>query len=116
MSSHILSDVERLCDRALIIHKRTLARDVVIKDLRSSLTEKFEVLLPYSESFLAGDWAEGFRSAITHRDQEQIHLVFGTYGEAEHCAHMCIHQRVPLISLRPNPISLEDIFNEVVRR
>ena len=43
-STHILSDAEALCDRVAVIHKGELRGVGVVNDLRSSLSEKTEVI------------------------------------------------------------------------
>src|SRR5262249_7789716 len=43
-STHILSDAEALCDRLAVIHKGELRGVGVVNDLRSSTTEKTEVI------------------------------------------------------------------------
>ncbi len=43
-STHILSDAEALCDRVAVIHKGELRGVGVVNDLRSSLSEKTEII------------------------------------------------------------------------
>lgn len=45
ISSHILSEIERTCDRVAIIHKGTLVAQDTMEDLRKRLTEETEMYL-----------------------------------------------------------------------
>ncbi|WP_029511644.1 MULTISPECIES: ATP-binding cassette domain-containing protein [Mesoplasma] len=47
--SHILDEVEKFCDRGLIIKDNTIVKDVDIKEHKSNLRESFKSFYEFTE-------------------------------------------------------------------
>jgi ABC-2 type transport system ATP-binding protein len=104
-STHILSDAEALCDRVAVIHKGELRGVGVVNDLRSSMTEKTEVIWQgagaltgvarqVTDSHVTGDTV---RATVASQDLDLL-------------LEKLRQQRARLVSVTPLRGTLEDYF------
>jgi ABC-2 type transport system ATP-binding protein len=109
-SSHILSDVEALCDRAAILAKGKLIRCGTVQQLTGE-EEAFEVIATGIEesTFAQLSQALGFALSI-NPTPNGVHFVLhdeSQLGEAINAVHQCGGK---LLSVNPKRTSLEDLF------
>lgn len=109
-SSHILSDVEALCDRAAILAKGRLIRFGTVQQLTGE-EEAFEVVATgiADSAFTQLSQALSFASSI-NSTPNGVHFVLpdeSQLGEAISAIHVCGGK---LLSINPKRASLEDIF------
>lgn len=114
-SSHILQEVEAICDRVIIINKGQLVADDNLSNLRSGNKEKHLVAvqfkesideqvlknLPVSESVIrieSGHWH------ITTENPEQLR---------KQILELALQQNLNIISLQSQNQSLEDVFKSL---
>ncbi len=107
--SHILSDVERLCDEVYIMHQGRIRRHLTREDL--ALTQKnVEIIVPYSDK--AADLltepsykAKRFANSLSvQADASQLNTLLD---------HLHNHN-IPVEGVQSAAVSLEQVFNQIV--
>lgn len=107
-SSHVLSDVETLCDRVAIMNKGCLIESGKLSDiLKSRTTEVEAVVTGVNEAALqeAGTFALHIRPV-----PEAAHIRLASDKEIERLLHLVHRAGGRLVSVNPVRESLEDLF------
>lgn len=105
-SSHILSDVEIMCDRAAIIREGKLQEIVQVGDMLDSKVAHWEITC----TNLSED--SRFTPYIVHRTQNQILLKTATEAEAKSMLADIEQHGGRVLSFGPQRISLEDLYSQ----
>jgi ABC-2 type transport system ATP-binding protein len=107
-SSHILSDVEMMCDRAAIIFKGKLQNVVNVSSFLNREVKHWEI----SCSGLTGETIRSLQSATvtTITAGEQVLFKCTAEGEARQMLKRLEEQEARIISYTPHRESLEEIF------
>lgn len=111
-SSHILPDVEALCDRVAILNKGKLQEVGALEEILKVTIEGHEVIV-------AG-WTAEMLEAIRSRCDElrsmgdRLHLRVNNKGQLEELLSYVFAQKLELVSLNPVRPSLEEYFQSIV--
>ena len=114
-SSHILSDVEALCDRAAILSQGKLVRCGTVHELTDIGDPAFEILaIDIDQSAMAR-----FSSAVSSLESATttpngIRLVVGDANDVDAALKLIRESGGRLVSINPRRPSLEDIFDQHV--
>ena len=111
MSSHILSDVEYLCDRASILIEGDLKGIFNLKDLKERSSGIFSLALRNFES--AKEVLSTLASDISVKG-ETLHVEFAGRDNAQKALSTAISSGAVVESFEENVESLEDIFMQLV--
>jgi ABC-2 type transport system ATP-binding protein len=112
-SSHILPDVEAICDRVAILNKGKLQETGALEDILKVRIEGHEVIL-------AG-WAAEIPDAIRPWCDEvecmgdRLHLRIGSSEQMKGLLAFVFEHKLELISINPIRPSLEEHFQQVIR-
>ena len=113
-SSHILSDVETLCDRAAILKRGRLVRSGTIQELTANDGAAVEVIAagvaPADSSRFSAAF-NGNRSVTV--TPNGLHLVLEDESEVDSALDLIRQCGGKLVSINPRRASLEDIFSNV---
>lgn len=118
-SSHILSDIERVCDRVVILDKGKIVLEDSMEELRNKYskriitieTEKGESKLRLLRELEKRDWVE----TVQNLDNGELRVYTGDMCKAQHeIPGIFVMSEVPLKKLNVLEPSLEDIFMKVV--
>jgi ABC-2 type transport system ATP-binding protein len=110
-SSHILSDVEALCDRAAILNRGKLVRCGTVNELTSTGDSTLELVATgLSRQSLTELCDELQRFEITSSTENAVHLIVKTEDDIEATISQIRRAGGKLISVNPRRASLEDIF------
>ncbi|MBN2319360.1 MAG: ABC transporter ATP-binding protein [Acidobacteria bacterium] len=113
-SSHILPDVEALCDRVAILNKGKLQEVGVLEDILKVRIEGHEVIL-------AG-WSDETLKTIRRSCEEvrtmgdRLHVRIGSREQMEPVLKYVFEERLELISMNPIRPSLEEYFFQELKR
>jgi ABC-2 type transport system ATP-binding protein len=111
LSTHILHDVESVCDRAVILHHGRLVAQDEIGRLRAAHESAYEVRVKGDrDAFLRDLRAEGVEASAEEADGVRVRLVDGT-GPILRAA---CRAKVQVRRLAPVQQSLEDIFAKLL--
>lgn len=107
-SSHVLSDVEALCDRVVILHKGVVAERGTIRELVNRSATITELTLRGGDAAARGAVAS-HGAVLRELDQE---MVLEVEGEVELNAALAtaLERGVQVVSAVPRKDSLEDLF------
>jgi ABC-2 type transport system ATP-binding protein len=111
MSTHVLADVEHLCDRALILREQTVEGVYNLGDIVVDESEKFEVTLKVTEKPLDSLQKRADSSRV---EGPLLHCIVSGRGSAESFVQSAINEGHPLVQFRSHHKSLEDLFIETV--
>lgn len=110
-SSHILSDVEALCDRAAILSRGKLVRCGTVSELTGIKDSAVEVVAVGVDPSALGRFSERVSSLESAAATPNgIHLVLGDESEVDHTLLLIRECGGKLVSITPRRASLEDIF------
>jgi len=111
-SSHILSDVEALCDRVAIMNRGQLQAAGALHDILKVKIEGHEIILTgWASDFVAG--LKGISDRL-ETIGDRLHIRAGSSGQLEKILSYAIAQGAELISVNPIRSSLEDFFFQEV--
>ena len=114
-SSHILQEVEAMCDRVIIIHKGELVADDKLSNLQKASAKQVSVKVEFKEP-IQMDWLKNLQNATTVKNIE--HSIFNIQcSDAElvkkQILQLAIDKNLNIISLQSEGQSLEDIFRSL---
>lgn len=112
-SSHILSDVEAMCDRAAILSRGKLIRCGTVNELTGIKDTAVEIVALGIEKSDLGKFAQLVSSLQSaSATPNGVHLVLADDKEIDHTLSLIRECGGRLISVNPRRASLEDIFAE----
>lgn len=107
-SSHILPDVEMLCDRVAIVNKGRLQEAGALEDILKLKIEGYETILTHFNEEIAAALKKVCEEAIVVGDR--LHLRTARSSQAETALTYAISHGAKLISVNPIRVSLEEYF------
>lgn len=110
MSSHILSDVEEICQRVCILKRGEVKSCFSMENISENTTKKYEL------SFLSTTDALtkfSFQSQAKNLNDQVFSAIFSNYDSAEMALHEVLHARQRIIKFSPIHSKLEDIYLEI---
>lgn len=115
-SSHILSDVEALCDRAAILSRGTLVRCGTVNELTGIEDSAVEVVALGIDSSALDRFSQTLSTLQSvNATPNGVHLVLGDEGEIEEALALIRQLGGKLLSVNPRRVSLEDVFADTDR-
>jgi len=112
-SSHILSDVEALCDRAAILTRGKLVRCGTVNELTGVQDSAMEILATGISASELGRFSAVLSSLESATATPNgVHLVLGDPGAVDEALALIRECGGKLVSVNPRRASLEDLFAE----
>lgn len=112
-SSHILSDVEALCDRAAILSRGKLLRCGTVAELTGAEDSALEVVAVGIDPSALATFSTAVPSLQSARTTPNgIHLVLGDESGVDNALSLIRQCGGRLVSISPRRASLEDIFDK----
>ncbi|MDM7997787.1 MAG: ABC transporter ATP-binding protein [Acidobacteriota bacterium] len=111
-SSHILPDVEAICDRVAILNRGRLQEQGALEDILKVRIEGHEVILSGWTDSILGEikqWCDEIRPM-----GDRLHLRVTNKENMERLLAFAFSNKLELISLNPIRQSLEDYFQSIV--
>jgi ABC-2 type transport system ATP-binding protein len=110
-STHILHDVEIICDRIGIINKGELKFCGTLKDTASESFSSYEVVFRNVESHQVLALQQEGLSSETHQDKVQVEVA---KEELTNFLENCMQQGMEPYTVEPKRFSLEDFFMDFI--
>jgi len=117
-SSHILQEVEAICDRVLILNLGRLVADNRLQQLQASRNDEHVVEVHIKESVPASDWNEipGITQVITAgTGKYQLHT-HQPEAVSKALLQWAVAKGYTLISFKTEQVSLEDVFRNLTTK
>jgi len=108
-TSHVLSDVEVLCDRVVILRKGKVRAAGAVKELVRAEVERYELELAEASEALEAKLAE-LGEVVRH--PARLHVVLHERDEVDRAVKLAADADAHLVALRPQQRSLEALFVE----
>jgi ABC-2 type transport system ATP-binding protein len=116
-SSHILSDVEALCDRAAILSRGKLVRCGTVQELAGNQDSALEIVAVGIGSSLLNRFQESLASLESAAATPNgVHLVLKDESEIDAALQVIRQCGGKLVSVNPRRASLEDIFSRTEQK
>src|SRR5262249_9630329 len=110
-SSHILSDVEALCDRVAILSRGRLVRCGTMNELTSSHQPSIEIVGLGTDAATVQQGAASLAGLLSATPTPQgVHLILSDESAIEDAIALIHRAGGKLISVNPSRASLEDLF------
>jgi len=113
MNTHILSDVEMICDRVAIIVKGSICRQGRIEDLLGAGTHSAQIVATGLSADAASEIETGL-SAVLHGTGERIEIRSGE-KQIEEVLRIVLRSGGRVLSVSPLRPSLEEVFMSAVQ-
>lgn len=113
LSTHILSEVEALCDRVIILHQGEIVLDTDLKSIRAKEKQIVEVTFDYRVELTA---LERIKNAVHVKNvfDFQYEIVFDTPDDRRPLVFDFAHDNgLKILSLQHKSKNLEQLFNEL---
>jgi ABC-2 type transport system ATP-binding protein len=114
-SSHILQEVEAICDRVIIIHKGELVADDKLSNLQKASEKLLSVKVEFKE-IIQMDWLKNLENVISVNNiQQSIFNIQCANAELvkKQILQLSIEKNLNIVSLQSEDQSLEDIFRRL---
>lgn len=114
-SSHILQEVEAICDRVIIINKGTLVADDSLDNLQQTKSNEHIVVVSFQEPVNI-ELLKNLRDVVSldERDSTTYHLKTATPDTVrKQLLELSLQHNLNIVSLRSENNSLEDIFRNL---
>jgi ABC-2 type transport system ATP-binding protein len=114
-SSHILQEVEAICDRVIIIHKGELVADDKLSNLQKVSEKQLSVKVEFKEAVQV-DWLKNLQNVTTVENiQSKIFNIQCSNAELvkKQIFQLAMDKNLNIISLQSEGQSLEDIFRNL---
>ncbi len=114
-SSHILQEVEAICDRVIIINRGNLVADDRLSNLRARMQSAGEITVEFREApdpALLATLPHATRSEVLHRSAFRLHTQ-DPEALKKALLQLSLDHQLSILSLQEGSSSLEDIFREL---
>lgn len=114
-SSHILQEVEAMCDRVIIINKGEIVADDKLSNLRQARDNQQSVTVEFKEEVPA-EWFKNFSgvSSVKNTQQSIFNIQCSNADEIKkQILQLVIDKNLSIVSLQSREQSLEDIFRNL---
>jgi len=113
-SSHILQEVEALCNRVIIINKGELVADDQLKNLAvKETTNKLNV--SFREN-ISPEWLESLPSVISVHQKEDRSWILDTHDTDklnQQLMELALQRKLNIVSLQTESLNLEEVFRNL---
>ena len=116
-SSHILQEVEAICDRVIIIHKGQIVADDQLKNLQKKKSDQFQVRVSFQEKVDIELMQQLSAVVSVNRMSENDFLIATKDPDVvrKQLLELTIANNLNIISLQTESHSLEDVFRELTK-
>jgi ABC-2 type transport system ATP-binding protein len=116
LSTHIMQEVEAICNRTIIINKGNIVADKATSELRSGIGgagHELEVEFSGAISRSALMKIEGVSNAVNDGGNSWTISILGNGDLRKEIAEMAMQQSIAVISMSKKELKLEEIFKEL---
>ncbi|MCX8064504.1 MAG: ABC transporter ATP-binding protein [Candidatus Hydrogenedentes bacterium] len=107
-SSHVLSDVEQLCDRVGVLTRGRLVAEGSIKEVLHQEIRSVDVVLRYLEEWLINEFSAS--AQLVHRWEDYVCFKFDSSEIANLMVKKALENSAKLVEFVPQKESLEEFF------
>lgn len=112
LNSHLLSEVELVCDRVAILHKGSLVREGTVADITTQ-KEIYEIKLNQKlDSEMVSKSTQGF--SFSQKDEYTLHLKVESPEQRDKLLDLLRKNGISIESMVPLKSSLEDMFINLI--
>lgn len=114
-SSHILQEVEAICDRVIIINKGNIVADDTLQNLQNANKEEAHVMVQFKEDVDVNIFAELHQAKITNRNANNLFTFECEDAEnvKKQILQLSINHNLNILSIQSKSKNLEDVFKEL---
>lgn len=114
-SSHILHEVEAICDRVIIINKGQIVADDKLSNLQKGNKDSHTVIVQFKEKITPGNLAEIKQVSKMEEAENNLFKLHTSEPEAvrKQILELALQQQLNIISLQSESRSLEDVFRSL---
>jgi ABC-2 type transport system ATP-binding protein len=116
-SSHILQEVEAICDRVIIINKGQIVADDLLKHLQQSKGDQFKVRVSFQEN-VEVDMLQHISAVLSVNSISSTDFLLATKDPEtvrKQLLELTIANNLNIISLQTESHSLEDVFRALTK-
>jgi ABC-2 type transport system ATP-binding protein len=114
-SSHIMQDVEAICERVIIINKGQIVADDQLSNLKNKSTENQMVSVEFKEKIASNLFSE-IKDCLSIKEISQNKFNFETNNAAsirKQILELCLSHNLNIVSLNSESHNLESVFKSL---
>jgi len=114
-SSHIMQDVEAICERVIIINKGQIVADDLLINLKNKTNENQMVSVEFKEKIVSSLFS-GFKDCISIKEISQNKFNFETNNAEsirKQIMELCLGNNLNIVSLNSESHNLESVFKSL---
>jgi len=116
-SSHIMQEVQALCDRVVIINNGNLVADESIDTLRNRMEGNRSVRVEFAQKNVSTIMFNGIKNVIDVRKEDE-EIIFTTKGNEDIRAEIfnfAVSNQLTLLEMKTDKANVEDIFRKLTK-
>jgi len=114
-SSHIMQDVEAICERVIIINKGQIVADDLLINLKNKTNENQMISVEFKEKIVSSLFS-GFKDCISIKEISQNKFNFETNNAEsirKQIMELCLGNNLNIVSLNSESHNLESVFKSL---
>ena len=105
MTSHILSDVNEICQRVIIMNKGNIVREVNLKEWNKTSAKSYELTISREDQVK-------IENELNYTEKTNSKFSFDSYEASSEALKLCVGKNIEIISFEKKVPSLEEVFIE----
>jgi len=116
-SSHIMQEVQALCDRVIIIDKGNLAADGTIESLQQNITKEKTVTVEFNQSIKPQKLQKALKDSSVEHLKENIYQITTTTKKdiRPSIFNFAVDEGLILLEMHQKISTIEDVFQQVTQ-
>ena len=118
LSTHIMQEVEAICDKVIIINNGKIIANDLAKDLHLHVTEIYQTIIVEFDKNVSGDLLKDIKGILKMiKINEKNWLIQGAINEdiRPNIFNFAVKNNLTVLSLQKKEKSLEDVFQELTK-
>lgn len=116
-SSHIMQEVQALCDRVIIINKGNMAADGTLSDLQQTVTKEVQITVEFDQTIDIHKWQQKLKGAKIEMLQNRVYQIITTEEVDIRPAifNFAVQEGLILLEMHQKISTIEDVFQKVTQ-
>lgn len=117
LSTHIMQEVEAICDRVIIINRGNLVADSTTDNMEQYITNTQVISIEFSAQ-VEGKFFDGLEHVISYKSNNNTHWVIETNAEVdvrEALFKLAVANDISVLEMKKEQRQLEEVFKELTR-
>ena len=114
LSSHIMQEIQAICDRVIIINKGKIVADASTEELLSKNTDSLKVFVSFKNDISTDKLSSQFGNDNVHFEGDNSYTILGSDDSfTEKVFHFAVRENNPILEMKSEQQNLEEVFRQL---